>query len=137
MNEMIFIMICYIISAILLLLIAIISAYDHLSKNKIPKNNIKDLKYFEELNKIIDDLIITSSKLEFEQFRNNRDFSKVSKGDMSVLIEKISVSVKDSINFDNINFDNSIITQRSLEDMIIRKTIYTANELLSKELQEN
>ena len=93
----------------------------------------------ESAEKLLNFIRMISSQIAMIQFRNfidSHDISKVTKANIRDLVEDTATNIKNSLNIDDIDFADMLITEEFLDEYIINVASITIKDLLNKSLSE-
>ena len=93
----------------------------------------------ESAEKLLDFIRMISNQIAIIHFRNfidSHDISKVTKANIRDLVEDTATNIKNSINIDDIDFVDMLITEEFLDEYIINIASITIKDLLNKSLNE-
>lgn len=92
------------------------------------------LDYSDHVLKHVRELVSTMSNIRFKTFLDKYETSKITQEHVKKLIEDIAVSVNESIDYSNINFNNTIFTKEYLNKYIIEITMYLVKDLVNESI---
>jgi biopolymer transport protein ExbB/TolQ len=92
------------------------------------------LEYTEALLKSIREAITAVSAVKYRDFSDNHTIEKITKEHFKGMIEDVIVSIKEDINFANIDYDNLIYTKEYINRYIIDTTVYILKNMFNDEL---
>jgi len=96
----------------------------------------KNTQYSEDILKYVRMFTTQVTFLHFRDFIDNHKVEMTTKENIRTLVADISNEVHDSINADRIIFDDTLFTKEFYESYIIRITMDTIKDLLSKTVDE-
>jgi hypothetical protein len=94
------------------------------------------IEYSRELLKFIRDFSGEVVLIKFHEFKDKVDFTKVNEEKIKSLINDIAATINKSLNWDNINIEDSLLNKEFYETYIINTTIIITKELTEKVIKE-
>lgn len=102
------------------------------SKLESPEFSNMQIEYTNSMLKYIHDFTIQVASIEFRNFMDGHDLTKVTKATMSKLVEDTAIKVDKSIYLGNIKLDDLLFTKDFYNNYIIDITMISIKELLDK-----
>jgi hypothetical protein len=90
------------------------------------------VEYTQSMMLYIRDLTMQVASIQFRNFIDGHDLSKVTKATMSKLVEDTAIKVNKSIYLNNIKFDDLLFTEDFYNNYIIDVAMISIKELLDK-----
>lgn len=127
---------------IISIMIIILLAWDYRANNKLLKEAMKQLysrdvdssvtmiKYTESLIDYIRNMVSATAVIKFKEFQDAHDMKKISRERYTSVIRDVAESVKDGMKYDNIAFNNLLVTEQWLDKFIIDTTVHAVKSLL-------
>lgn len=75
-------------------------------------------------------LVAQTAVMEFKQFQDTHDIRTATKSQVAQVVDQTARKTKNAIQFEKIDFNNAMFTQRYLDDLIINAAMMNIKKLL-------
>lgn len=98
---------------------------------------MRNVDYSNKLLDYIKIFVAQVASIKFRNFIDTHDITKINKTIVGGLIEEIAIEVKNSINDNNVIFQDALFTKEFYDGFIVQSTTIIVKDLLEKVIENN
>lgn len=100
------------------------------------RNGYTKLQYTEKLLEYIRMVATQIAVLKFRTFQDGHEMDKVTRMNIKNLVSDVATETRDSINFNNIDIENTLVTSEFLTKYLVEVSVIAVKEMLNKAIED-